>query len=214
MDSLLVSRIIHAAQTGRLTEEQYALYIKLLEKDPDFQSLVEWEEFLDRYLPVALETEKVQQQTPAPKPHIVPVKKRLSYGAAASLALILLGGWLWYNFWASSGQKPVLMAHSSLRLYSDQSLPKDQLGYADGVLPIAMVNISFWHNKNQLGRLSYQFCNDTLKFYFKQSADTTNFVNRSRLMYSYASKQYYLTVPEKSLHKLQVCLDKPQILLK
>lgn len=214
MDQYLISRIIHAAQAGRLTEQQYELYLKLLEKDPDFQSLIEWEEFLDIYLPAVKDSELYEASSKIEFPGRKQIIRNMNYAIAAGLALILVSGWVLYSLSGNANRQPALLAHATLKLYSGDTTANDQLGYASGLLPIDVKTITYWQNKKQIPRVSYQFCSDTLNLFFKETSDTIGFSDRYRFTYFSDSRQYYLVSVDKELLKLTVCIGIPEPLLR
>jgi len=214
MDESLINRIIHAARTGKLTEEQYLLYLRLLEEDPEFEQQIKWEEFLDKYLSASIDSEVYEAASKIEFPEKQPVFRQFNFAVAASLVLLLISGWFVFQYVFNKNDQPELLSQSLVELYSGDSIADGQIGYAEGELPIDLKTLKMWENAGQKEKVNYQFCNDTLQLYFQRIKDTTGFNAQYRLTYFSDNESYYLVSKNKALLKLTVCADKPQPLLK
>lgn len=214
MDESLINRIIHAARTGKLTEEQYLIYLRLLEEDPDFEQEIKWEEFLDKYLAASIDAEVYEAASKIKFPEKQPVFWQFNFTIAASLVLLLISGWFVFQYIFKQNEQPELLSQSLVELYSGDSIADGQIGYAEGELPIDVKTLKLWENTKQKEQVSYQFCSDTLQLYFRQIKDTTKFNSQYRLTYFSDTESYYLVSKNKALLKLTVCANKLQPLLK
>lgn len=213
MDESQKSRIIHAARSGQLTVEQYELYIKLLDDDPDIEDDVKWEEFLDQYLPASIDAELYAAAAKIPFPEKTRVVGRINYAVAASILLLIVSGWFAFDYFFGAG-KPQFAATTPIEYFSGDTLPDGQLGYADGELAVGEKILKLWENERQKEKISYQFCNDTLNLYFREISDTTGFASDYRLTYFSETGSYFLIPKDELPVKLSICDEKPQPLTK
>ena len=212
MDESLISRIFHAASSGRLTEEQYQLYLRLLDEDPDFREAERWEEFIDKYLSENADSELYEA---AAKIKLSEKKAFVwsPYPVAAGIGVLLLAGWFVFQNTFQDKQEKLLVARF-FDLYSGDVPAQGQLAYAEGDLPIAEQAVQLWHVHDQKERISYQLCSDTLRLYFSQIEDTTGFDVKYRLTYFSNDQSYYLVSGKKQLLKLTSCTANPQVLVR
>jgi len=204
MDESLRSRIINAARTGKLTEEQYRIYLKLLDEDPYFSEDVKWEEFWEQYLPVSHDEALYNAASSLKISKKEPIIRRVNYAIAAGIALFLVSGWFVLQQFLKK-DRPTFAGAKTVELFSGDGLVEGQLGYAEGDMGIGERTWQLWESKDQKEKISYQFCSDTLRLYFRQIEDTTAFVSDYRLTYLSKDQSYYLVSKTKTALKLIPC---------
>ena len=213
MDESLRSRVINAARTGKLTEEQTRIYLRLLDEDPDFLDDVKWEELLDDHIQVSSDEALYYAAAKMKFPEKEPVIRTLNYAIAAGIALFLISGWLVYQQFLKKQNEPVLAGSRTVELFSGDAAVEGQLGYVEGDLGIGERTWQLWEAKDQKEKISYQFCSDTLRLYFRQIEDTTAFNSDYRLTYLSKDESYYLVSKAKLALKLSPCTSQPQKLI-
>jgi hypothetical protein len=206
MDESTKMQLIRAAKTGKLTEDQYKVYLKLLEEDPDFREQVEWEDLLDKTLPVSMNAKLYA----AADEHVFPVRRKFfeeyRYAVAATVTLLLVAGWLTFYF-GFRNKEPEMVASRTIELYSGDNKPEGQLGYTEGDMPAGNVALQWYSDEDQQAGISYRFCADTLRLYFRQPADTLAFNAVYKLTYFTETQQYFLEAKNKARIQLDTCQE-------
>ncbi|SEI49782.1 hypothetical protein SAMN05216327_10241 [Dyadobacter sp. SG02] len=211
MEESLKTRLILAARTGRLTEEEYELYLQLLEEDPDFREQAEWQDFLEESLPIARDAALYAAAKNYSYTERKPFYSKHRYAIAAGIAVLLVAGLGLY--FGLSPATPEMVAARKIDLYSGDNKPEGQLGYAEGDMPADEVSLKWWKSPDQESRISYLLCADTLNVYFREPADTVTFNATYKLTYFTKTQEYQLESKDKKKIPLENCSAEPKPLL-
>lgn len=201
-------RLIEKKENGLLTDEEYKLYIDLLQNDPVFYNDVIAYQFLedttrnrsDRSFRNAarkvLEEERLQKR-PGPVPF---------YYAAAAVAVLVSAIALWLII---TSEKTNLVSSYRQDVFSADTLTKDGKAYAEGKLPIGSVAVLWFKNSEQEPSLTYSYCQDSLKLYVKADRDTL-LLKDVELRYDAVGDTLYWKLPNQSPLPFVECPPEPQ----
>ncbi|CAG5009230.1 hypothetical protein DYBT9275_04450 [Dyadobacter sp. CECT 9275] len=212
MDDYQKERLIRAARTGKLTEEEYQLYYQLLEENPSLARDLEWEGFMDEHMPSAEDAELYEATARLTMPEETREVFPIGYRWAAAVVLLIIGGWLVFQF-ITDTTGPELASSGFLRFYSGDTRPDSQLGYAEGDGPVGRRGLKIWRNSRQQDLVNYQFCNDTLQLFFQDLEDTLLIQKSYRLVYKTDSAAFSMVSDKYPVVVLENCTDKPKTLI-
>lgn len=213
MDSNQKKELIRKAQTGQLTEKEYTHYLELLDSDPDFFDEVRWGEFLSLQVKRIHDEELYEAASKYSMPEPKSTRRlSLSYATAAAVAVLIITG---VAFWLNREEKPqyTLLKKEQKEVFPEEQAPKEGLGYGENGFPIGEIPLQWLEIPNQVSRLSYVFCNDTLKLYLKQRNEADSLSSKLRLSYESLSRHYFLRLPNQSKVFLKPCLPNAEPLM-
>lgn len=201
--------MILAAKTGKLTDQQYEIYLKLIEEDPEFREQAAWEDFLEDTLPVSKDAslyEAFDTLTFAPRQ---PFMRQYGYAIAASVTLLLITGWLIFYF-GMRETAPEMMSSRMIEVYNGENKIQGQLGYTQNDIPAGEIKLQWWKAPDQQAKLSYRLCDETLHLYFREPADTVTFNQTFKLSFLPKTQEYFLESQDNKRVKLLNCSEIPK----
>jgi|GEM_PF-3043670 len=216
MDTTQKKELIRKAQTGQLTEEEYTQYLELIDSDPDFFDEVRWAEFLGLHVKAIHDEVLYEASSKFSMPIESPIQKPfqrqyLSY--AAAIVLLIVTGVV---FWLNRNEKPeyTLLKKEQKEVFAEEQAPKEGLGYGESGFPIGEIPLQWLEVPSQASRLSYVFCNDTLKLYLKQQKEVDSLSSKIQLSYESLSRHYFLRLPNQPKVFLKPCLPNTETLMR
>jgi len=217
MDTTQKKELISKAQTGQLTEEEYTQYLELIDSNPDFFDEVRWAEFLGLHVKAIHDEELYEAASKISMPVASPMPKLfqwsyLSYTAAAVIILVIIVSVV---FWLNRNEKSeyTLLKKEQKEVFAEEQAPKEGLGYGENGFPIGEIPLQWLEIPNQTSRLSYVFCNDTLKLYLNRKKGVDSLSSKIQLSYESLSRQYFLRLPNQPKVFLKSCLPKAETLM-
>lgn len=215
MDINQKKELVRKAQTGQLTEKEYTQYLELLDNDPDFFEEVRWAEFVSHHIKAIHDEELHEAASKFSMPVTSPIQKPLylSYAAAAAVVVLAVIGVV---FWLNRNEKPeyTLLKKEQKEVFAEEQAPKEGLGYGESGFPIGEIPLQWLEMPNQASRLSYIFCNDTLKLYLNRKNETDSLSSKIQLSYESLSQQYFLRLPNQPKVLLKPCLPNTETLMR
>lgn len=205
--------LIEKRENGTLTAEEYALYLDLLENDPDFADQLALHQLLvndaraqaDEQLWEAISALPVREEPARQRPFVLLVflRQNARYLAAATVVLALgVTAWLLKDFiWPDAGPQLVKTEKRTVRLLADST----RLGYDDSAGSVWM---TYRQNSRQATPQAYTFCQDTLTIFLKNSRDTAQF-QAMELFFSAKQQILYIKMPDQLLLPLRECIKTP-----
>lgn len=191
MDATQRKQLIYAARTGQLTEEQYVQYQELLQNNPSLLDQQIEDDWLQEAFIASTDDKlyEVVNQFTLPRRRDKE-QKAIWYKVAAGVAILLVAGGMYW--WFQKTPESTIAYQETLDFYNRDSTDKNQLGYAEGDLAIGTIALTWYLAPTQQERLSYRFCNDTLKLYMKDATYRASVKKSIRLDYSPSRQRYYL----------------------
>lgn len=215
MDTNQKKELIHKAQTGQLTEEEYTQYLELLDNEPSFFEEVRWAEFLSLNIKTIHDEELHETASKFSMPVTTPIRKLLylSYAAAAAVVVLAVIGVV---FWLNRNEKPeyTLLKKEQKDVFAEEQAPKEGLGYGESGFPIGEIPMQWLEIPNQTSRLSYIFCNDTLKLYLNRKNEIDSLSSKIQISYESLSQHYFLRLPNQPKVLLKPCLPNTETLMR
>lgn len=207
--------LIEKRENGTLTAEEYALYLDLLENDPDFADQLALHQLLvddararaDEQLWEAVGALPISEEPTQQRPFVLLVflRQNARYLAAAAIVLALgVTAWLLKeSIWPPSDTGPQLVKTEKrdVRLLADST----RLGYDDSAGSVWM---KYRQNSRQATAQAYTFCQDTLTVFLKNSRDTAQF-QTMELFFNAKQQILYIKMPNQLLLPLRECSDQP-----
>jgi hypothetical protein len=118
-------------------------------------------------------------------------------------------------FWLNRNEKPAytLLKKEQREVFAEEQTPKEGLGYGESGFPIGEIPMQWLEIPNQTSRLSYIFCNDTLKLYLKQRNEADSLSSKIQLSYESLSRHYFLRLPDQPKVFLKPCLPNAEVIV-
>lgn len=204
-------KLIEAARTGNLTEEEYDAYYQLLLQHPEWLEQQAQDDAISKAIVEADDEDFYDAAQKLSLPRYQPHKKLFLYQIAAAVAFLVVAG-VGYWWLTRSATPPLLIAVQNLDFYNGDPDEKNQLAYAEGDFAVGDLTLAWYSVPSQTKDVMYTFCNDTLGIYLRDSTLRVQLQPRLRLEYRPSLQHYELKgIDSKKAYSLNPCTTTPQL---
>ncbi|MFN4144981.1 MAG: hypothetical protein ACK4GN_04090 [Runella sp.] len=206
-------KLIQAARTGHLTEDEYTVYDQLMRQHPEWLDEQAEEEALGEAIAEAADAELYAAARQLSMPQRQRKQRPVYQMAAAVAALLMLSG-VGYWWLTRPATPPVLMAVQKLDFYNGDSTSQNSRGFAEGDFAIGDITLAWYAATRQTEDIRYIFCNDTLALYLRDTTLRAQLQPRLRLNYRPSLQHYELKgMDSQKNYPLEPCTLTPQPLV-